>query len=162
MCAQSISEPDPYSLPSVVAPDDGEVNQLRTEIARLQHAVAKADAATQELKRDKALLLKDVLIKDVYIAEMRAVQRAPAADALNDEREKAEEATAMCEDLRAQLTVVERALAEARAEIVGYQRTLNLLRYRVADRLNGLARRLGPLHHGAKSLFRTWFGEPRA
>lgn len=197
MCAQSTSEPDPYSPPPVVSADhpqlpqvsesadrdreiaghsvrlgqveahvganEVEVNQLRTEIARLQHVIAKGDTVTQELKRDKALLLKDVLIKDVYIAELRALQRAPAAEGRNDEQAKTDHATALaaCERLRAELAVVEHALAESRAEIAAYQRTLDLLRYRVADRLNGLVRKLGPVHHSAKSLFRTWFGDRR-
>ena len=62
----------------------------------------------------------------------------------------------------AQVASLQRALAESRAEIDGYQRTLALLRYRIADWLNGVARGAGPAHRGAKSLLATWFGERRA
>jgi len=148
VCAQSSSQPDV------------EANQLQTEIARLQHALAKAEAHAQELKRDKALLLKDVFIKDAYIAELRQ----PRAAENRDERSRGIDGrTGETNDqLHAEIAILQRALAESRAEVEGYQRTLALLRYRIADWLNGVARGAGPAHRGAKSVLARWFGDGRA
>ena len=153
----------------------GRYEEQAGKVVRLQGELTESVTALERSRVEVRCLQQDLEVKEAYLSSLRGLEahrqseaqklsetaRALEARLLQVEAQAAAELLARDQNVRilqerlsrieAQALGSARAAAEMRDEVRGYQATLGLPRYRVADVLNRAFRATGPIHRLVKS-----------